>query len=75
MDDVETTRVELRGPAVRRAMPESQRRIKQQWKSNALATEKLSVEPREDPRSSGLVDENEPQPFDRPMHAHVVFYR
>src|SRR6187549_2317435 len=75
MDDVENVGVEQRGPAVRRAMPKSERSIEQQWKSNAVAAEKFAVERREDPRSSWLVDENESQPFDGPMRLHVTFDR
>src|SRR5687768_2150698 len=75
MNDVENVRVEQRGPAVRCAMPKSQRQIEQQWKSNAVAAEELPVECREDPRSSWLIDEYEPQPVDGPLHPHVVFYR
>ncbi|HWN37309.1 MAG TPA: hypothetical protein VNP02_02355 [Gammaproteobacteria bacterium] len=46
MNDIENARVEQRGVAVCSAMPKSERRVKQQWKSNAMATEKLSIERR-----------------------------
>jgi hypothetical protein len=56
-------------------MPESERAIKQQRESDALATEELAIERREEPRSSRLIDENELEPFDRPVQTQMIFYR
>jgi hypothetical protein len=58
MDDVEAARVELRGPTVRGAMPEPQCPLEQQGKPDALATEKLAVDRRDDSRAPRLIDEN-----------------
>jgi hypothetical protein len=74
MDDVETIPVELelRGATV--CGTEAQRPIEQEWEADAIATEKLAIECCEDARASRFIDENQPEPLDRPVRANIVFH-